>query len=310
MSKKRTALRNRIEFKFFQLARVLVGVLNPVAAAHFGTFLGSVFYLVSRRRRKIIDFNLSLAFPDMTVDERRRLAREVSRHFGRVALAAIRLQNLEPNDLRAEVTVEGLANLQSAIDSGRGFFLLSAHLGSWEAAALIGGLLIPGGMAVIHRPLDNPLLDAELERLRATFGNRALGKVNISREILQAIKKGEVIGILIDQRPRDIDFEVPFFGHPAKTHPILARLVRRTGAPVVPIFGYWDGPGQYTVTIGEPIVPAELTEEELEDGPLTERFMQVTEAAIRRRPEQWLWYHDRWRQLREARETSQKPPRH
>ena len=300
MSKKRSALRNRLEFMFFRPARVLVGVFSPAAAARFGTFLGSVFYLVSRRRRRIIDFNLDLAFPEMSVDERRHLAREVSRHFGRVTLDAIRLQGLEPNDLRAEVTVVGQANLQRAIDSGRGFFLLSAHLGSWEAAALISGLLIPGGMSVIHRPLDNPLLDAELERIRATFGNRALGKVNISREILQAIKAGEVIGILIDQRPRDIDFEVPFFGHPAKTHPILARLVRRTGAPVVPVFGYWDGPARYTVTFSEPIVPAELTEAELGDGPLTERFMAVTEEAIRRRPEQWLWYHDRWRQLREA----------
>jgi KDO2-lipid IV(A) lauroyltransferase len=300
VSKKRSALRNRLEFMFLQLARVLVGVLSPAVAARFGTFLGSVFYLVSRRRRRIIDFNLDLAFPEMGVDERRHLAREVSRHFGRVTLDAIRLQGLEPNDLRAEVMVVGQANLQRAIDSGRGFFLLSAHLGSWEAAALIGGLLIPGGMSVIHRPLDNPLLDAELERIRATFGNRTLGKVNISREILQAIKAGEVIGILIDQRPRDIDFEVPFFGHPANTHPILARLVRRTGAPVVPVFGYWDGPARYTVTFGEPIVPAELTEAELGDGPLTERFMAVTEEAIRRRPEQWLWYHDRWRQLREA----------
>jgi len=300
VSKQRSALRNRLEFMFFRLVRVLVGVLSPLVTARVGAFLGSVFYLVSRRRRQIIDFNLGLAFPEMRVDERRHMAREVSRHFGRVASDAVRLQRLEPDQLRAEVTVEGQSNLQSAIDTGRGFFLLSAHLGSWEAAALMGGLLIPGGMAVIHRPLDNPLLDAELERLRATFGNSALGKSNISREVLQAIKEGRVIGILIDQRPRGVNFEVPFFGHPAKTHPALARFVRKTGAAVVPIFGYWDGPARYTVTFGEPIVPEELTEEELEDGPLTERFMAVTEEAIRRRPEQWLWFHDRWRQLREA----------
>ncbi len=166
----------------------------------------------------------------------------------------------------------------------------------------MGGLLIPGGIAVIHRPLDNPLLDAELEGLRATFGNRALGKFNISREILAEIKAGGVIGILIDQRPRGVDFEVPFFGHQAKTHPVLARFVRKTGAVVVPIFGYWDQPARYTVTFGEPIDPALLSDEELADGPLTEHFMEVTEAAIRRRPEQWLWYHDRWRPLREAAE--------
>ncbi len=304
MSKKRSALRNRFEYWLYRLARGLAGWLSPAASARFGTFVGSVFYSVSRRRRQIIDFNLELAFPAMTTTERRHLAREVSRHFGRVALDAIRLQRLDPDQLRAEVTVEGRENLQRAIDSGRGFFLLSAHLGSWEAAALMGGLLIPGGMAVIHRPLDNPLLDAELEGLRATFGNSALGKFNISREVLQAIKDGGAVGILIDQRPRGVDFEVPFFGHPAKTHPVLARFVRKTGAAVVPIFGYWDGPSRYTVTFGEPIDPADLTAEELEDGPLTERFMAVTEDAIRRRPEQWLWFHDRWRPLREAAEST------
>ena len=300
MSKQRSALRNRFEYWLYRLARGLAGWLSPTASARFGTLVGSVFYSVSRRRRKIIDFNLELAFPEMTSTERRDLAREVSRHFGRVALDAIRLQRLDPDQLRAEVTVEGRENLQHAIDSGRGFFLLSAHLGSWEAAALMGGLLIPGGMAVIHRPLDNPLLDAELERLRATFGNSALGKFNISREVLQAVKDGEVVGILIDQRPRGVDFEVPVFGHPAKTHPVLARFVRKTGAAVVPIFGYWDGPARYTVNFGEAVDPADLTEDELEDGPLTERFMAITEDAIRRRPEQWLWFHDRWRQLREG----------
>jgi KDO2-lipid IV(A) lauroyltransferase len=304
VSKQRSGVRNRFEFRLYRLARRLVGALSPEGSARLGSVAGSVFYLLSRRRRRIIDFNLGLGFPEMDTGERRRLAREVSRHFGRVALDAIRLQSLDPEALQAEVTIEGRENLDRAGDSGRGFFLLSAHLGSWEVAALVTGLLIPGGIAVIHRPLDNPLLDAELERLRATFGNRALGKFNVSREVLSEIKEGGVIGILIDQRPRGVDFEVPFFGHPARTHPILARFARKTRVPVVPVFGYWDAPARYTVSFGEPVDPAVLSDDELEDHALTGRFMRITEDAIRRRPEQWLWYHDRWRPLREAADRS------
>jgi len=299
VSRRRSALRNRLEFALFQLARALAAVLSPAASARLGSAVGSVFHTVARRRRRIIDYNLTLAFPDMAETERRRFGREVSRHFGRVTLDALRLQRLRPDRLLAEVTVEGEANLRAGLAPGRGCFLLSAHLGSWEVAALAGGLLIPGGMAVIHRPLDNPLLDAELERFRATFGNRALGKYHVSREIIEALRAGGVIGILIDQRPHAVALEVPFFGHPARTHPALARFVRKTHAPVVPIFGYWDAPARYTVAFGEPVIPDELTDAELADGPLTTRFMAITEAAIRRRPEQWLWYHDRWRQLRE-----------
>lgn len=301
MSKQRSDLRNRFEFALFRLARVVVGFLSPSASAKLGGALGSVFYRVARRRREIIDFNLELAYPEIPKEERTELAREVSRHFGRVALDAVRIQGLSPDELRAEVTVQGEDNLRRVVESGRGFFLLSAHLGSWEVAALMGGLLIPGGMSVIHRPLDNPMLDAELESLRATFGNRALGKANISREVLAEIRAGGAVGILIDQRPRGIDFEVPFFGHPAKTHPVLARFVRKTGAPVVSIFGYWDSPARYTVSFDVAVDPAELSDEELADGPLTERFIAITEAAIRRAPEQWLWYHDRWRSIREDR---------
>jgi len=302
MSKDRSALRNRLEFGLYRVVRWVVGWLSPTTAARFGSMVGAVFYSVARRRGAIIDFNLELAFPQMPAHERRELAREVSRHFGRVAFDAVRIQGLSPDALRAEVSIEGEENLQKAIDRGQGFFLLSAHIGSWEVAALMGGLLIPGGMSVIHRPLDNPMLDAELETLRATFGNRALGKFNISREVLGEIKNGGAVGILIDQRPRGVDFEVPFFGHPAKTHPVLARFVRKTRVPVVPIFGYWDGPAQYTVSFGELVDPTRLSDDELQDGPLTERFMSITETAIRRAPEQWLWYHDRWRQIREAAE--------
>jgi KDO2-lipid IV(A) lauroyltransferase len=301
VSRRRSALRNRLEFGLYRVARALAGVLSPVAAARLGAALGAVFFVFARRRRRIIDFNLALAFPGLEPRDRRELGREVSRHFGRVALDAMRVQRLSPEALLAEVSIDGEANLRRALESGRGAFLLSAHLGSWEVAALMVGLLIPGGISVIHRPLDNPLLDGELERLRATFGNRALGKHNVSREIFKILKAGGAVAILIDQRPRGIDFEVPFFGHSAKTQPVLARFVRKTGAPVVPIFGYWDGPARYTVSVGEPVDPDDLSAEELEDGPLTERFNQITEDAIRRRPEQWLWYHDRWRHLREGR---------
>lgn len=300
MSKQRSDLRNRFEFALYCFGRMVVGFLSPSASAKLGGVLGSIFYQVSRRRREIIDFNFELAFPEMSREERTELAREVSRHFGRVAFDAVRVQGLSPEGLRAEVTLEGEDNLRRVVESDRGFFILSAHLGSWEVAALMTGLLVPGGISVIHRPLDNPMLDAELESLRATFGNRALGKSNVSREVLTEIKKGRAVGFLIDQRPSGIDFEVPFFGHGAKTHPVLARFVRKTGVPLIPVFCTWDSPARYTVHFGEPVDPAELTDEELTDEALTERFMAITEAAIRRSPEQWLWFHDRWRHLREA----------
>ena len=78
----------------------------------------------------------------------------------------------------------------------------------------------------------------------------------------------------------------------------IARLARKTGAPVVPTFALCDQPGHYRLRYEEPVMVDDLSETELDDVPLTARYMAILEAAIRENPDQWLWYHDRWKQVR------------
>jgi len=299
VSKNRSALRNHLEFAAFRMARGLTGLLSPAGLARVGDALGNFYSLLGGRRRKIIDFNLGLGFPEMDAEERRALARAVTRHFARSALDAIRLQRLQPEELLAAVEVTGIENLEKAQARGRGAFFLTAHIGSWEVAALVTGLRVEAGLSVVNRPLDNPLLEVELDRLRKLYGNRVFGKHNILREMLAQLKKGGGVGILIDQRVReDQGVEVPFFGHPAWTHPILARMARKTGAPVVPTFALRDTPGRYRLRYETPVAVDDLSEAALDDVALTTRYMAILETAIRANPDQWLWYHDRWKQLR------------
>ena len=301
MSKDRSALRNHVEFAAFRMARGLTGLLSPSGLAKVGDVLGNFYASLGGRRRKIIDFNLRLAFPEKSPQERRALARAVTRHFARSALDAIRLQRLQPEELLATVEILGWDNVEGALALDRGAFFLTAHIGSWEVAALVTGLKVEAGLSVVNRPLDNPLLEVELDRLRKLYGNHVFGKHNIVREVLAQLKKGGGVGILIDQRVReDQGIEVPFFGRPAWTPGILARMARKTGAPVVPSFALCDTPGQYTLRYEEPVSIDELSQAEVEDVPLTTRYMAILEAAIRANPDQWLWYHDRWKQLRLA----------
>jgi KDO2-lipid IV(A) lauroyltransferase len=246
VSKDRSAVRNRVEYAAYRVARGLTGMLSPSSLDRIGDVAGGLFTMMSGRRRQIIDFNLRLAYPDAGPGERRELARAVSRHFARAALDAIRIQRLQPRELLDEVEVSGWHHAQRALARGNGVFFLTAHIGSWEVAALVTGLQLEGGFSVVNRPLDNPLLEVELDRLRKLYGNHVFGKRNILREMLTQLRKGGGVGILIDQRVRpDQGVEVPFFGHPAWTHPILARAARKTNAPVVPAFAMRDAPGHY-----------------------------------------------------------------
>ena len=299
MSKNRSALRNHVEFAAFRMARGLTGLLSPAGLATVGDALGNFYSTLGGRRRQIIDFNLRLAFPDTSEAERRALARAVTRHFARSTLDAIRIQRLQPEALLDLVDVSGWDHVEEALSRGRGAFFLTAHIGSWEVAALVTGLKVKAGLSVVNRPLDNPLLEVELDRLRKLYGNHVFGKRNIVREVLAQLKKGGGVGILIDQRVReDQGVEVPFFGHPAWTSGILARLSRKTRAPVVPTVALRDRPGHYRLRYDEPVAVDDLSEASLEDQPLTAHYMAIIEAAIRENPDQWLWYHDRWKQFR------------
>ena len=149
---------------------------------------------------------------------------------------------------------------------------------------------------VVHRPLDNPLLEAELRRIRARFGNRLVGKRRIGSGIVRELAAGGAVGILLDQRPPpDQAVWAPFFGRPTPTHRVLGRLALATGAPIVPIWGLWDAPGRYTVRFGRPLWVSDLPEDLRSVEGVTAHCNRVIEAVIRERPQQWLWYHDRWR---------------
>jgi KDO2-lipid IV(A) lauroyltransferase len=299
VSKRRSSLRNQLEFAAYRAVRAVAGRLGCRAAARIGAALGDLFFALGARRRRISRFNLRLAYPERDEDERRRMAREVARHFGRASLDVLRIQTMEPRRFLDEVTVSGQEKAVRLLERGQGIIFLAAHIGLWEVCAAADSLLRGQPMQVVNRPLDNPFLEEELARFRRHFGYEPLGKRNMVRAIMSELKRGGSVGFLIDQRVgSDVGVQVPFFGQPAWTHSILARIVRRTRAPVMPICALWDGPGRYSVHYLDPVIPDELAENELEDLPLTTRFNRILEAMIRNRPEQWLWYHDRWRELR------------
>ena len=309
MSRERSAVRNRFEFALYRLVRSGAGLLGAGALARLGSAAGEAFLAASARRREILRFNLSLAFPEMSAVERRRMAREVSRHFGRVSLDILRLQRLDREEFQRGVAVEGEDHIATAAERGRGIIYLAAHMGLWEVAALTVGLIRPETFLIVNRPLDNPLLEAEVAAFRSRFGNEPLGKRQILRTILHHLAERGAVGFLVDQRVNpDVGVEVPFFGQPTWTHPALARIVRKTRAPVVPLCALWEGPGRYQVSFFPPLLPDSLAEAELEDLPLTRRFSEITEWMVRRRPEQWLWFHDRWRSLRLEAERRSSPP--
>lgn len=289
---KNRPVRHRIEYGLYLLLKGVLRALPHESARNVGRAVGSLGHALDKRHRNVALRNLELAMPEIPPDERRRLVRDCFRHFGAALCDAVSSTRFDTRDLCERFTLEGWENVEAADGMGKGFFVLSPHLGFWELVPPLIGTF-HRRMNIVMRPADNPYLDRELRELRERFGNGTLPKRGAARRMLETLRDAGIVGILIDQRVQAKEgIEVPFFGRPALTTPVLARLSLRTGAPVLPVALFPEPQGRYRFVAHPPILPQGDGEAAVTE--LTRQYLAVAEQDIRRHPEQWLWMHRRW----------------
>ena len=256
-----------------------------------GARLGDLAWTALPRRRAVALENLARAFPGRSATELARIGRASFRHLGMNFVESCVFFFRPPARLLSRVSVDGVPNVEAAHAMGRGILLLTAHFGNWELLAASHALTrFP--LSVVVRPLDSPLYDGILERFRTRSGVELITKRRALTDIVDALRRGRMVGILLDQNAsRREGVFVPFFGVPASTSKGMALIALRTGAPVLPVFIRRRPDGRHVVDAGAPVpVPP--------DGDVvafTRAFNEAIEAAIRQAPEQWFWLHRRWK---------------
>lgn len=274
------------------LARALLAALrssrDPVRLARRALQL---LDLAAPRLRAAAWRNFEIAMPELGRQERARLLEGCWMNLARVLATLARFPLIHAGNVRQFIRYEGLENFQRASARGRGVLVATAHLGNWEFSAFAHALMT-APMAVVARPLDNPLLDALITHYRTLSGNRVLGRgQHFLRPLLETLRANGAVGILVDQNvTADRGIFVDFFGRKACVDAGLARLARRTGAAVLLGYALWSEAEQRYVLHFEPEI--EMTGDELAD---TQAVQARLEAAIRRAPDQWLWIHRRWK---------------
>jgi KDO2-lipid IV(A) lauroyltransferase len=297
--KRRSAARDRFEHSAFRLGNGLLAALPDRTASRFGGWLVRVYAHIGRSRRRILHANLRAAFPEKSEAEIVRLARASADWLGTAFVEFLQVSRMSEAEIRERVRVVGEDQFAAARARGKGVFLLSAHFGGWELGAIRAGL-IGDPIAPVVRPLDNPLLEEELEQRRTRFGNRLIAKHDAARDVMRTLRDNGTVAILVDQNvlPNEGVF-VPFFGRLAATTPALALFHLKTDAAVVPAFVRPEGGGRYRLELGAPILADEFraggADRDEAVRRATARYMEVTEAVVRSKPEAWLWMHDRWK---------------
>lgn len=289
-------VKRRLRYAVLRGALALVAALPLAWAAALGRALGGVAFRVAGGERRKALRSLERAFPDWSPGEREDVARRSFVHLGQ---SVFELACVAQIDRKVDALIEwpeaDRKALEAALARGRGVVFVSGHVGNWELLARRVALAGFPTQSIAKETTD-PRTTALVERFRASAGVKSIwrGQDGAARQMLRALKNGEILGLVIDQDTRVQSVFVPFFGVLASTPRAPADLVLRTGAALMVGFCQRKNDGRYLLTMRElPVEPS--PDRERDAVAITERLSREIERAIRCAPEQWVWMHQRWK---------------
>lgn len=283
----------------YWIARALLAAFSVLPlrfALALGAGFGRIGYFFLGKLRRRGEKNLQIAFPELSEIQRRRLLQGFFKNLGRQLGLFSHFQKESSNKLREIIHPEGLDYLDEARQNKRGVILFTGHIGAWELSSFALSLF-ERPLSFLVRRIDNPKVEALIDSIRTRYGNRTIDKRSAAREMLQIMQAGDTLGILVDLNTHEREgIFVDFFGIPASTTFVLAKLALRTGATVLPVFAPWDEQKRrFLLKIDQPLVINRTGDEQADVQLLTQQFTSVVEDFVRRYPDQWLWIHRRWR---------------
>jgi KDO2-lipid IV(A) lauroyltransferase len=258
--------------------------------------IGAIAFHTLGRLRRVGLRNLALALPKLTEKEREAILRSEYRNLGLLLAEFCKMPDYTAASASRFIRYEGLENYLRARERGKGVLVLTGHLGAWELSSFYHSLMgMPMGMVI--RRLDNPLVDAFVNRIRCQHGNRVIHKDDFARGLIASMRAGETVGILMDTNmtpPQGVF--VPFFGVQACTASGMARIAEKTGAAVVPGFLLWEErERKYVLHFGAELPVIHTGDAEQDAVNNTAAFTAAIEGYVAQYPEQWLWMHRRWK---------------
>lgn len=297
----RFLLRYRLEYVVALLLVHAIRALSPAFAWEGARALGSLAYRLGLRRRPVLA-NLAVAFPDLPVEERERIALGCYRHFFSVIVDVLLEQRMVTGrNFTRKVRITGWAKDYIDRHGRKGFrerarrmLILTAHLGNWEFASGVFGLqgveIVP-----VFRAIRNPFVNDLVRGLRLVAHDRLIERRGAVPAMVEHLDKGGNIGMLFDQEAVH-GLPVPFFGLDARTHKTPAILARDHDVKIFLGFLIREGDFLRYEARGELLDLSRRTDDRIGDIEwITTELMRRVEVEIRRRPEQYLWMHRRWK---------------
>jgi KDO2-lipid IV(A) lauroyltransferase len=278
----------RLEALAYDMVSLLLKLFPFNAISAFGGWLLRLIGPLTSKHR-IAKTGLKIAFPEKADSEISQILKAQWDNSGRT-FAEFPISHRIKAFEGQRVTIKGLEIFKANTPA----IIVTGHFANWEVMATV---LTQSGLPVriTYRKINNPYIDARVRKQRERYGTKFLVQKSGhkgGRELFEALKNGESIALLNDQK-FNTGVEVPFFGEDAMTAQGATRLALKTGRPLLPMAVTRDG-AKFTVTFYDPLTLENTGDR---DADVLNGVTQVTEFIenrIREKPAQWFWVHRRW----------------
>ena len=290
-----------MNFPVYLLFIFLQGVI-PLFPLKFIQFMARVkgrmfFYFIPIRKSTAIS-NLKLAFPEKTDDEILRIVKMCYINVLTVIAEFFYMRKLSLEKLRELMKITNIDLLKDKLNQGRGLILISAHFGNWELTAFGVSQMLGVPFNVVVKEQSNRKIDKAINKLRTEKGNRMIDMRNPLREILSVLKGNGIVAMLGDQAAPKENIKVDFFIKDVPAFEGTARIAIKTGAAVSFGVSTRNDDGTYSLTLHD--VDTSKYKESTDENvrALTQDHVNLLVEYIRQRPDHWLWFHKRFKNVR------------
>ena len=284
-------MRNILEYIiviFFFLLFKLLGLRLSSLTGGVILFLYGFF----SKRNLVVKKNIMRVFPNISTQELNKIISRMWFHFGRVFGEYPNLNKIKLGK-KNNIIIENEENLISPMKKYSNCLFFSAHIGNWE---LTSHLLTQKGFKInfIYRAPNNHLVDKILRKIRLSYGVGLIRKgTHGAKQCLKILNsKGGHIGMLIDQKMND-GVSTKFFGKSVKSPSAIAKFALKYNCPIIPAVCFRENATNFKISYAKPISPNELKKIGNEKE-IMNHLNKYVEIWIKQKPEQWIWFHNRW----------------
>ena len=274
-----------------KMALAIFGLMPFAMASNIGGFLGRKIGPLTPAN-ETARRNINLAMPELSEARVSEILTGMWDNLGRVITEYSQLSKLTREKVNDLVTIEGQVDMIKLV-TNKGGFLLTGHFGNWE---MTGTTTHHVGCKthIVYRKANNPYVDKIICDIRKTYQTDSSPKGSVgARKIIQSIKKGLNICMLIDQKQND-GISVPFFGMPAMTAPAIATLALKYNCTIYPGRIVRINGTKFKFIMSHEINITKSGDNDKDILLLMTQINKMVEGWVREYPEQWFWVHNRW----------------